>query len=68
MFNIGLKQTAQLKQICDSLGEGYVVAEDGSYRLMQFTKEQILQNEALRQYIVQAISEQMHWNTDAATF
>lgn len=68
MFNIGLKQTTQLKNICDSLGEGRIVAEDGSYRLMQFTKEQILQNEALRQYIVQAISEQMHWNTDAATF
>jgi hypothetical protein len=27
-----------------------------------------MNNEALRAYIVQAMSEQMHWNTDAATF
>jgi len=52
MFNIGLKQTSELKRICDNISDGFVVAEDGSYRLMQFTKDQIMQNEDLRQYIV----------------
>lgn len=64
MFNIGLKHT---KALSDILGEPDMVT-DGHYAVRQFTKDQILNNDQLRQYIVQAISEQMHWNTDAATF
>jgi hypothetical protein len=44
------------------------IVKKPTYVVKQYTKDEILNNEELRQTIVQAIATQMHWNTDDYMF
>ena len=66
MFNIGLPELVEVERV--GLDGKPVKVKRKVYRKHQFTKEQILEDDELRQRIVQAIATQMHWNTDDYTF
>lgn len=65
MFNIGLKEYVDVQV---DTKDGLKTVKKPTYTVKQYTKDEILNNEELRQTIVQAIATQMHWNTDDYTF
>lgn len=66
MFNIGLPEMVEVEKT--DLNGKVTTVKKKVYVNRQFTKEQILNDDNLRQQIVQAIATQMHWNTDDYTF
>ena len=65
MFNIGLKEYVDTQV---ETKDGIKTVKKPTYVVKQYTKDEILNNEELRQTIVQAIATQMHWNTDDYMF
>ena len=65
MFNIGLKEYVDTQV---ETKDGVKIVKKPTYVVKQYTKDEILNNEELRQTIVQAIATQMHWNTDDYMF
>lgn len=65
MFNIGLPEYVEVQV---PTKDGFKIEKKKTYVVKQYTKDEILSNEELRQNIVQAIATQMHWNTDDYTF
>ena len=65
MFNIGLKEYVDTQV---ETKDGVKTVKKPTYVVKQYTKDEILNNEELRQTIVQAIATQMHWNTDDYMF